>query len=355
MAVIGFPALLVHAAETPLTKTEIFRSDTAEYSYDFKDEIEENDQRYKLDKVDYTVLSKQEETEIKHKVTTETVDNLYEPSVVSPAKTKAIVIDGKEYTAVLEDIGYEIMTITDRTAEVETTVKLTEDKITDSIQYEYEDIQSKKKVIVTLSKDEVTKTDETEENTITFPVVFHRYDAGVFLINGKLIPLQEEGSPINEQYFGDLKAESAYASASGKITSLEWGDLKAESAYASASGKITSLEWNGAPYTTNGETCRNALATLTESRKVYAVKYSDKVVLPDTEGYRAILTYGTDVEVPTGKISYEVQAKAEYILIEGQDYQPLFIGIGVAVFALAAVLILVIIAKRRKKHRYTTI
>ena len=234
----------------------------------------------------------------------------------------------------LEDIRYESMRITDRTAEVETTVKLTEDKITDSIEYQYDDVQAKKRVTVTLSKDEVTKTDETEENTITFPVVFHRYDAGVFLINGKLIPLQEEGSPINEQYFGDLKAESAYASASGKITSLEWND---------------------APYTTNGETCRNALAALTESRKVYAVKYSDKVVLPDTEGYRAILTYGTDVEVPTGKISYEVQAKAEYILIEGQDYQPLFIGIGVAVFALAAVLILVIIAKRRKKHRYTTI
>ena len=136
MAVIGFPALLVHAAETPLTKTEIFRSDTAEYSYDFKDEIEENGQRYKLGNVEYTVLSKKEEPEIKHKVTTETVDNLYEPSVVSPEQTKAIVIDGKEYTAVLEDIGYEIMTITDRTAEVETTVKLTEDKITHSIQYE---------------------------------------------------------------------------------------------------------------------------------------------------------------------------------------------------------------------------
>ena len=325
---------LVHAAESPLLKTEVFHSDTADYSYDFKDEIEEDGQRYKLGNVEYTVLSEKEETEIKHEVTTKTVDYLYEPSVVSPEQTKSIVIDGKEYTASLEDISYERMTITNRTAEVETTVKLTEDKITDSIQYEYEDIQSKKKVIVTLSKDEVTKTDETEENTITFPVVFHRYDAGVFLINGKLIPLQEEGSPINEQYFGDLKAESAYAS---------------------ASGKITSLEWNGAPYTTNGETCRNALAALTESRKIYAVKYSANVVLPDTEGYKAILIYGTDMEAPTGKISYEVQAKAEYILIEGQDYQPLFIGIGVAVFALAAVLILVIIAKRRKKHRYTTI
>ena len=113
-----------------LTKTEIFRSDTAEFSYDFKDEIEENDQRYKLDRVDYTVLSKQEETEIKHEVTTKTVDNLYEPSVVSPEQTKSIVIDGKEYTAALEDISYERMIITDRTAEVETTVKLTEDKKT---------------------------------------------------------------------------------------------------------------------------------------------------------------------------------------------------------------------------------
>ena len=88
---------------------------------------------------------------------------------------------------------------------------------------------------------------------------------------------------------------------------------------------------------------------------VTKTKSTAEALRPDTEGYRAILTYGTDVEVPTGKISYEVQAKAEYILIEGQDYQPLFIGIGVAVFALAAVLILVIIAKRRKKHKYTTI
>ena len=327
-------SLLVHAAETPLIKTEVFHSNTADYSYDFKDEIEENGQRYKLGNVEYTVLSEKEETEIRHEVTTDTVDNLYESSVSSPAQTKCIVIDGKEYTASLEDIRYENMIITNRTAEVETTVKLTEDKITDSIKYEYEDVQAKKKVTVTLSKAEVTETDEAEENTIIFPVVFHRYDSEMFLINGKLIPLQQGGFPINEQYFGDLKAESVYAS---------------------ASGVITSLEWNGAPYIADGETCRNALAVLTESRKVYAVKYSDKVVLHDTEGYKAILTYGTDVEVPTGKISYEVQAKAEYILIEGQDYQPLFIGIGVAVFALAAVLILVIIAKRRKKRRYTTI
>ena len=318
----------------PLIKTEVFHSDTPDYSYDFKDEIEKNGQRYKLGNVEYTVLSEKEETEIRHEVTAETVDNLYEPSVVSPAQTKTILIDGKEYTASLEDISYERMVITDRTAEIETTIKLTENKITDSIEYEYDDVQAKKKVTVILSKTEVTETDEAEENTITFPVVFHRYDAGVFLINGKLVPLQQGGSPINEQFFGDLKAESVYAS---------------------ASGEITALSWDGAPYTTNGETCRNALAALTESRKVYAVKYSDKVVLPDTEGYRAILTYGTDVEVPTGKVSYEVQAKAEYFLIEGQDYQPLFIGIGVAVFALAAVLIIVIIAKRRKKRRYTTI
>ena len=327
-------SVLVHAAETPLIKTEVFHSDTADYCYDFKDEIEKNGQRYKLGNVEYTVLSEKKETEIRHEVTTETVDNLYEPSVVSPAQTKSIVIDGKEYTASLEDISYENMIITNRTAKVETTVKLTEDKITDSTEYEYDDVQAKKKVIVTLSKAEVTETDEAEENTIIFPVVFHRYDSEMFLINGKLIPLQQGGPPINEQFFGDLKAESVYAS---------------------SDGEITALSWDGAPYTTNGKTCRNALAVLTESRKVYAVKYSDKVVLPDTEGYRAILTYGTDVEVPTGKISYEVQAKAEYILIEGQDFQPLFIGIGVAVFALAAVLILVIIAKRRKKRRYTMI
>lgn len=77
LGVIGSPALPVNAAETPLIKTEVFRSDTADFSYDFKDEIEENGQRYKLGNVEYTVLSEKEETEIRHEVTTETVDNLY--------------------------------------------------------------------------------------------------------------------------------------------------------------------------------------------------------------------------------------------------------------------------------------
>ena len=319
-----------YAAGDTLVKTEIFHSDSSEFGYDFEDEIEENGRHYKLGKVDYTVLSQHEETELKHEIITEAVDDLYEAHVVSPANKKAVTIDGKKYEAELEDIRYESTVIKNRTAEIETIVKLTEDKITEHIEYQYEDVQAKQSVTVNISKKSVTETNETKEITVTFPVVFHRYDSEEFLINGKLIPLQQGDTPINEQYFGDLKAESAYAD---------------------KPGTITDLRWSGEPYISGGETCRNALASLTESRRIYAVKYSDTVDLPDTEGYRAILSYGTDVRKPTGRITYEVQAKAEYILIEGQDVQPLFIGI--AIFALAAAVILFIIAKRRKNKAYT--
>ena len=117
---------------------------------------------------------------------------------------------------------------------------------------------------------------------------------------------------------------------------------------------ITAMEWDGASYTApDGEVCRNASATLTETVKIYEVKYSDSVDLPDTEGYRAILAYGTDVLRPSGKMTYKVEAKALYELIpaETADHTALFIGIGVAVLALLAAVILFIIAKKKKSKK----
>lgn len=163
--------------------------------------------------------------------------------------------------------------------------------------------------------------------------MFHNYDSDVFLINNKLVPLLDENAPVSSEYFDDIKAESSYAD---------------------NAGTITSIVWNGDPYFSNGELCRNASATLTESRKLYSVKYTGTVNLPDTDGFRAILTYGTDAEEKTGKTTYEVQANAEYLLVEEKSIQPIFIGIGIAVFALLIVIILVIIAKK-KKHKQSPV
>ena len=211
-------------------------------------------------------------------------------------------------------------------------MKLPESEIKDTIEYEYDDIDSGQKITVTLHRNSVSETEEVQENSISFPVIFHRYDAGRFIINGKIVPLMEGTSPIDSQFYADVKAESDHAD---------------------SDGEITEMIWDGETYLLNGEVCRNASATLTEAEKIYAVNYSDIVDLPDTDGFQAILTYGTDINEPTGVITYEIEASAEYDPVqEQQKIQPLFIGIGIAILAvaIAIVLVLVIIVKRRKKQ-----
>ena len=127
-------------------------------------------------------------------------------------------------------------------------------------------------------------------------------------------------------------------------------DVKAESDYADTDGEITVLVWDGDSYISGTEVCRNAVATLVEQKKVYEVTYSDTVDLPDADGCWAILCYGGDCEEYTGKVTYEVEATAEYYPVnEKPVIQPLFIGIGIAVLALTIAVVLFIIAKKKKK------
>ena len=327
----------VYAADTPILKTEVFISETSEFSYPFKEEITEDGNNYKLNKVNYSVLSQEEKNNTVHQTTTVAIDNLYEKIYDSSDITtladipieKQVSVNGKNYNGVLEYITYENMTIQNRTADVHTTLQLTEDKITDSIRYEYNDNEAKETVFVTLLLNNSTATSETKTESVVFPGVFHRYDSRAFIINNKLIQLSEGKSPIDKEYYSDLKADSVYAK---------------------ASGEITDLHWDGDSYVSDGEVCRNALATLSEERKIYSVTYSNTVDLPDTEGYRAILTYGFDAEKPTGKTEYQVQATAEYLPIEEQNIQPFIIGIGIAILAFLVAVVLAIIAKKKKKR-----
>lgn len=163
-------------------------------------------------------------------------------------------------------------------------------------------------------------------------MTFHRYGSEEFVINNKRIPLSQGESPLDKKYYGDVKAESDYAS---------------------TDGEITALVWDGDSYISGGEVCRNAVATLTERQMVYEVTYSDTVELPDADGFWAILCYGGDCEEYTGKVTYEVEATAEYYPVKTSPViPPLFIGIGVAILALTIAIILVIIAKKKKSETY---
>ena len=327
----------VNAAEDTLIKKATFTANELDFHYDFPEEIEENGQKYSRGFVSYMVLDETHETQTVHETDAETIKDLYtkkydlsKPETLSGIpKEKIITVDGKEYTLQLEDIKYESVPILHRTADVSTTIKLTEDEIKESIIYRYIDKDTGRNVNVILPKKSVSETDETKENSISFPVTFHRYGSEEYIINNKKIPISDGDLPLDKKYFPDVKAESAYAD---------------------TDGEITALVWDGDSYISGTEVCRNAVATLVEQKKVYEVTYSDTVELPDADGCWAILCYGGNCEKYTGKVTYEVEATAEYYPVnEKPVIQPLFIGIGIAVLALTIAVVLFIIAKKKKK------
>ncbi len=325
------------AAEDTLIKKAQFTANELDFHYDFPEEIEENGQKYTRGFVSYMILDEEYETKIVHETDEETIKDLYtkkydmsKPETLSDIpKEKTITIDGKDHTLQLEDIKYESVPILHRTADVSTTVKLTEDEIKDSIVYRYADEDTGRNVNVILHKSSVSETDEVKENSISFPVTFHRYGSEEYVINSKRIPISDGDSPLDEKYFPDVKAESDYAD---------------------TDGEITALVWDGDSYISGGEVCRNASATLTEQKKIYEVTYEDDAELPDADGFWAILCYGGDCEEYTGRVTYNVEAAAEYYPVyEKPAVPPLFIGIGIAVLALTISVILVIIVRKRKK------
>ena len=337
MAVIGFPVLSPNASEDTLIKKATFTANELDFHYDFQEEIEENGQKYSRGFVSYMVLDETHETKTVHETDAETVKDLYTQkydlsklgTLADIPLEKTITIGGKDFKIQLEDIKYEPVPILHRTADVSTTVKLTKDEIKDSIVYRYTDEDTGRNVNVILTKKSVSETDETKENSISFPVTFHRYGSEEFVINNKRIPLSQGESPLDKKYYGDVKAESDYAS---------------------TDGEITALVWDGDSYISGGEVCRNAVATLTERQMVYEVTYSDTVELPDADGFWAILCYGGDCEEYTGKVTYEVEATAEYYPVKTSPViPPLFIGIGIAILAIAVAVILAIIAKKKKQ------
>ena len=321
-------ALPVLAVESSVSKTEIFYSEDKEQKRDFPAEIEQNGNKYELADVSYKILSEKAEIQNVRKTSETVIENLYSKSVDNIPQTKNITVDGKDYQAKFESVSYENMVIKNRQANVKTTLYLTENEISDNILYEYDDNDTGNKVQVTLHKKDVKETGETKTKMVTFPVVFHRYDSEQFIINGKIVTVNRGDSPVSREYFGDIKAESHYSN---------------------FSGEVTDIKWNGQPYVSNGETLRNATATLTEALKVYAVSYSDTVKLPDTEGYKAILNYCTEVLEPTGIVTYEIEATANYYLIP-KDNTAVFIGIGILIMAILLAMVLVVIVKKKKNR-----
>lgn len=327
--------------ENSVTKSEVYMSYSKDKTYNFKQEITENNQQYKLGDVKYEIVSEDKEMQKKHETAEERKENLYSKiydisnaeSVKDLPKHKEITVGDTKYQAQLEKIEYENIKISNRTADVSTTAKFLKADIKDSIDYDYKDEDTGLTYTVSIPKESEVETSETKTSTSVFPVVFHKIESGIVVINGKNVPIQDGNTPISSGYFPDLKAESDYKN---------------------SDGEITALTWDGGTYTSNGELCRNALATLTTSENLWTATYSGTANLPDADGYNAILTYGIDVDEPTGRTNYQIRATATYNPVEvpaDNTATTIYIIVGLVILAILIAVILAVIARNKKSKK----
>ena len=328
-----------------VTVTKQYTSENKEEKYSFEEEMEKNGKNYKLDDTEYKIINSEPIYETVTKTETDTVDGLDTDSytISFPGDlptTKELTYDGKTYTAVLTEISYESTTGESRTTQLSSTLDLPKGNIPQTVKYNYYDSLTDQTITYEIPKISETESTKTQNITENFRVTFYQYDRGAVVINGKVIAIHDTGSPVDSEFYPEIKAVSDFAD---------------------RQGNITALVWDGEPYTQNGEVCRNATATLSGEENLVAVTYGGTVELPSTEAYKANLTYSAEVKEDTGKRLYSLQATASYKIVETEisvaepetESNPLdtlsLAGIGIFVFAFAVIIILVIIAQIGKQ------
>ena len=269
-----------------------------EPKFDYQIEYEGN--TYNL--VDNSVTSQRNENGSQdfHKTIKRTVaDMLYNQSefTLEDAEKEITVTDGdKQYKAKAESIEYENSLIINRKTNATYTKKYIGEEqrpeIPQKMSFNVKDKNTGNNVTVTTPLKDVNKGNDYWKditNPFTFKANNYNADTITITVNGKVITINKDSnSPIDSKYYDDLLL------ARGMNTKYY---------------RLNSLTWDGEAYEENGVWYRNAKGVCQHKVADYIAEYGGEVLLPDYNGYKAIVVYGYD----TNEIEYINTMTAEYI------------------------------------------
>ena len=315
------------ADENQIIETVEYTSLKEDETHTFDEELIKDDGTYALKDVTYETVS---ETPVMETQTVE-IKDLYEQNVQAQQEESFMNAKGQEVLGKLSDVSYSDTTITNRTAEVESTTQsgyvISQPAAANSTTVNYADEQTGQTVTATLPLTSFQATTPYHwESDVTVPMRVEVYDATFYMLNGRYVPYNDE-KPALTGYETDI------------LTVL---NLPQESY------RITDFLWTGDVYTENGIQYRDAVATGERYVAEYTAYYSDTVALPDAAGYNAQLTYSLD----SGDTEYTIKATAVYEKEESFPVVTVVITVvSILVGIIAIVLILFLIAKKRKTNK----
>lgn len=171
------------------------------------------------------------------------------------------------------------------------------DRIPQSIEVEVAD--GGRSVTAVCSLEQETVNGSHWETGFTFPVVFHQYDSDYYLLQGIQIPYNME-TPELDSYESHL---------------LDLIGLSAKEY------RITSVQWAGPEYqNTEGEWCRDAIASGEKLVKEVEAQYRGQAILPAYPGWQSKAVYGKLTE-PAATVA-EPQSDPVPVIIEEPAEEP---------------------------------
>ena len=309
--------------ENTITETVEYTSLKEDETHTFDEELVKDDGTYTLKDVTYETVSAAPVMETQ----TVEVKDLYEQNVEPEEEKTFVNAKGQEVVGKLSDVSYSDTTITNRTAEVESTTQsgyvISQPVMANSKTVNYTDEQT---VTATLPLTSFHVTTPYHwEPDVTVPMRVEVYDATFYMLNGRYVPYNDE-KPALAGYEADI------------LTVLN---------LPQNSYRITDFVWTGDVYTENGVQYRNATATGERYVAEYTAYYSDTVALPDAAGYNATLTYSLD----SGDTEYTIKATALYEKLNTGLTPAQIIAIsaaGVFLLVILIISILFVISKKKK-------
>ena len=295
---------LSYAANTDITKTDIFYSKTKDYSYAAREEIKQDGKTYKLKNIKYKLVADKgaEAKNVK-------LENLTEEK--APA-TKSFEVDGKKVTFTLD---------TDAT-------KFEKNKKEGIYVYSARDPKNFK-------ADQTRAVKDKDGNTFTGTLASVSKGA-----------IYRKPITIDGEFRGDVGSQYFYFANTGTLwpynaTAPVWNGYQADilnylnldaSAY-----RITGARWTGSRVSGN-TLIRTARFTGTSNVCDYTATYEDGT---DADGYTAFAVYLSP---------YKVKAIATYEQAGLTTMQKVLIGAGILVLAIAIALILYFLKRKKREE-----
>ncbi|MEF9839441.1 MAG: hypothetical protein RR869_08755 [Lachnospiraceae bacterium] len=158
-------------------------------------------------------------------------------------------------------------------------------------------------------------------------ITFYDYDSLYYQIGDDLVEKNDSQPPL-QGYEGELL----------RMVGAEQG------------ASIADMAWDGGVYESNGQVCRDAVATVLQTVTVYRASYGGSIQVPEEKGTIYQSTYeGLD---PAGKKEYEMEATATYQLLKTKNMLPVYMGIGIGILIVIGTIIsiLFLLTKKKKKQ-----